>query len=184
MNQQLIKYFGDWNSRKVTSFFNILLALFLHKKISKADACNYRSVHLTSQPLTACERILVNSFQRFVRSIWNIWPKTNSWFLGRTSQSLLKETFSGRRLLYDRLCRRALLPRNKFIVNLHQNATWAGLGDVRGRTSMPTLMCNTFYIYSRKLARPLFMSERFAVHVIFDILQFHDFVLDPWSNFV
>ena len=86
--------------------------------------------------------------------------------LGQKIRSLLKATFSGRLLQYEKLCRPALLPCNKFIVKLHLNATWAGFGDVRGRILMPIFMWHTSCIYSLKLARPLFKSERFAVHQV------------------
>ena len=81
-------------------------------------------------------------------------------------RSLMKETFQGRLNGYEKLCRRLLLPCNRFVVNLLQTAKFARLLMSDDKVCMPTLLCNTSYPYSMHLQRPLHITERLAVHNI------------------
>ena len=61
----------------------------LHKKKSKADAGNYRGVHLTSQLSKTCERILGQSFQRFFEESEKYGPRQFAYMKGRGHRDAL-----------------------------------------------------------------------------------------------
>ncbi len=61
----------------------------LHKKKSKADATNYRGVHLTSQVSKACERILSDLFQPHFEKAGLYGPRQFAYMKGRGHRDAL-----------------------------------------------------------------------------------------------